>query len=565
VDRERIWSRRIADELWSGVVTPLTFTMLADVMAEHMVRRRLENAGLHRLAAEPVFRLSHGHVYVNASLVADVMAEVPAVFLSEGLLELLPEGLRGGVRSAARSVASPTLATILLNLALHERGWMPWSRAAVFRDAARQIGPQLARLELPADASREAIAKTIAAVRAHLAGFLEAVSWGMIYAYVFFHLTTQLLARWAPDAAASTTGLTTGLDGIWTFAIHDEVVACAALARSDADLRAAVSGDPDAVAARCLRGELGTFGARVVGLLQRHGHRLIGRDLSYPTWRERPAVVVETVQKLLEVDAPESVAQRRARHAATLRRVSERVGAGFAGTLRRIAFERSFAWCEEYYVLRENMRYHADLFLSALRALALEAASRLVASGELGRREDVFYLEAAELEETLLGRAIAGEPLASRAARRRREYESLAVGEAPESLSADALGDVRDALAESPGELAPAHSRVREVSGLGVSPGRTAGPARVVQSVEDLKSLRAGEVIVAASTDPSWTSLLALGGALVLEMGGVLSHGAIVARELGIPAVVNVAHATRIFATGDHVVVDGRTGTVVLA
>ena len=65
----------------------------------------------------------------------------------------------------------------------------------------------------------------------------------MIYAYVFFHLTTQLLARWAPEHATSASGLTMGLDGIWTFAIHDELVACAALARADADLRTAPGTD----------------------------------------------------------------------------------------------------------------------------------------------------------------------------------------------------------------------------------------------------------------------------------------------------------------------------------
>jgi pyruvate,water dikinase len=98
-----------------------------------------------------------------------------------------------------------------------------------------------------------------------------------------------------------------------------------------------------------------------------------------------------------------------------------------------------------------------------------------------------------------------------------------------------------------------------------VSPGRAVGRARVVHSVDDLKDVRAGEVIVAAATDPSWTSLLAVGGALVLEMGGLLSHGAIVARELGIPAVVNVAQATRVLVTGDRVVVDGHAGTVARA
>jgi phosphohistidine swiveling domain-containing protein len=554
----RTWSRRIADELWSGVVTPLTFTMLADVMAEHMVRRRLDNAGLHHLGSEPVFRLSRGHVYVNASLVAAVMREVPAVVLSDGLLELLPAELRHDVRASGRSVLSPGLATVVVNLALHERGWMPWSRAAVFRDAARRITPQLSAVSLAPDAPRAVIAATIVAVRSRLAEFLEAVSWGMIYAYVFFHLTSELLVRWAPDHAASNAALTMGLDGIWTFTIHDELVACAALARSDEGLRASIAGDPAAVAARCLRGQLGAFGARVVALIERHGHRLVGRDLSYPTWRERPAVVVETVQKLLEVSARESFEQRRAHHAEALQRASERVGAGFGGTLRRLAFERSFAWCEEYYVLRENMRYHADLFLAALRSLARVAASRLVATGELRDADDVFYLEAGELEDALLGRTGSAATLAGRAAARRLDYESFRGGSVPDSIS----GDERDRHVATHADGAGDVAGVREVCGLGVSPGRTAGPARVVQTVEDLRSLRAGEVIVASSTDPSWTSLLAVGGALVLEMGGLLSHGAIVARELGIPAVVNVAHATRIFATGDQVVVDGRAGTV---
>ena len=77
------------------------------------------------------------------------MREVPAVFLSEGLLDLLPIELREEVRGAGRSVLSPTLATIVAKLALHERGWMPWSRAAVFRAAAQRIKPQLAAFALP--------------------------------------------------------------------------------------------------------------------------------------------------------------------------------------------------------------------------------------------------------------------------------------------------------------------------------------------------------------------------------------------------------------------------------
>lgn len=554
---ERFWSRRIADELWSGVVTPLSFTLLAGPMTESMVRHRLERAGLAQLAAEPVFRLSHGRVYVNASLVAAAMAEIPSAFLSDGLLDLLPPELRARLRATSRGILSPSVATILVRLGLHERDWLPWARADLFDRAAASIGSDLAALAPPRDADGRALLRAIECVQARLGAYLEVVSWGMIYAYVFFHLTAQLLARWLPDedATATMSTLTKGLSGIRTFEIHDELVACATLARHDPELASAMQRDPQGVAAASVGGGAGVLGARVRRLLDQHGHRFAGRDLSYPTWREEPSIVIEMIARLAaEAGGRDAGDARRAAHAALVQRTADRVGGGFGGTVKRLLFERLLAWCERYYALRENMRYHADLFLAALRYLALAAADRLVAARTLTERDDVFYLEADELRAALDG-ATDSHALGGVAARRRAEYRTYEASEAPESL----LGDDAPPL---PARPRATRARTQALQGLGVSPGRAAGAARVVRSLDDLHAVRAGDVIVAASTDPSWTSLLALAGALVLEMGGLLSHGAIVARELGIPAVVNVADATRLLATGDHVVVDGAAGTI---
>ncbi|MBM4243319.1 MAG: hypothetical protein FJ148_05815 [Deltaproteobacteria bacterium] len=559
---QRVWSRRIADELWSGVVTPLSFSMLAEPMAEHMVRRRLESAGLFGLAREPVFRLAGAHVYVNASLIADVMAEIPSVFLSDGLLELLPASLRAPLRGRPRSVLSSSLVGIVLRLGVHERAWLPWARADLFRDATARIPADLAALTPAAEATNTAIVDAIDHVRARLGSFLEVVSWGMIHAYVFFHLTAELLALWAPDLdeAVTMSELTMGLAGIRTFEVHDEIVACAALARADRRLSDQVVRDPDAVAAACVAGSDGAFAAGIRSLLDRHGHRFVGRDLSQRTWREQPAVVVEMVRKLLDSGPRESPAERQSRRAAAVRRTAERVGAGIGGTVKRLAFERVLAWCEQYYVLRENMRYHADRFLAALRHLALVGAQRLVAEGALHVVEDVFLLEVDELRARLLGAGEAPGVLAARAVARRAEQARFSAVEPPECLVGDAFppdvvgGDVRAAgnPVQWPGEL----------SGVGVSPGLARGIARVVRSLDELQHLEPGEIVVAGATDPSWTSMLLCAGGLVLEAGGPLSHGAIVARELGIPAAVNVANATRLVATGELLAVDGAAGTV---
>jgi len=542
----------MADELWSGVVTPLTFSALAEEMAEHMARRRLAHAGLARAADEPVLRLIHGHVYVNASLVADVMGEVPSLLLSEGLLDLLPEALRAGVRQRHRSLLAPQTIGTIVRLTMVESAWLPWVRGAAFRGEATRVVRELGRFAPPSDASLADLHHAMRDVRDRLGHYLGVVSWGMIYAYVFFHLTSHLLARWAPEEADAMSDLTAGLEGIQTFEAHDDLVACARLAAADSRLRhELIAADPQDLAERCARREMGAFGDRVMSLLAHHGHRLVARDLSYPTWRERPAVVIEMIQQILASDVALTHEDRAARRAARLARLGGRLRGRLGGSLRHELFSRCLTWCQEYYVVRENMRYYADLFLAALRALALTMGERLASAGTLRHPDDVFYLTLDELERIATTAVGVEAPERALAERRRREYEGYRASPPPELVCGD--------------EVAPvvvARGVPRPLHGVGASQGLASGPARVIHTVDDLHSLRRGEVMVAAATDPSWTSLVGLGKALVLECGGLLSHGAIVARELGIPAVVDVAAATTLLTTGDQLRVDGGAGVV---
>src|SRR5205085_10144945 len=101
------------------------------------------------------------------------------------------------------------------------------------------------------------------------------------------------------------------------------------------------------------------------------------------------------------------------------------------------------------------------------------------------------------------------------------------------------------------------------LQGTPASPGAVTGQARVIHDPDGAR-LEPGEILVAPSTDPGWTPLFLTAGGLVMEMGGMMSHGAVVAREYGIPAVVGVAGATERIATGQAVTVDGSAGSVTL-
>src|SRR5207249_12107790 len=151
-------------------------------------------------------------------------------------------------------------------------------------------------------------------------------------------------------------------------------------------------------------------------------------------------------------------------------------------------------------------------------------------------------------------RAVAGEELGGTVAERRATYRrELARRRIPRVL----LSDGTDAETVLP---AAADGAIR---GTPASPGVARGVARVIRSPAGAR-LEPGEVLVAPSTDPGWTPLFLTASALVMEMGGMMSHGAVVAREYGIPAVVGVAGATEQITTGQLVSVDGSAGTVTI-
>ena len=546
------WSRRAADELWSGVVTPLTFSLLAEPMERQMVQQRLRRAGLEEGSRSPVFRLIRGRVYVNASLIHDVMVEVPSVFLSDGVLDLLPEVLQADLRGRKRMLYDPrTLATVM-RLTWNEDSWLPWSRARLFREEAARVAEEFSGFRVSPEATPERIVSQIAAVRERLCGFLDVVSWGMIYAYVFFHLALHF-ADGSLEAGA-VPALMSGISGIRTFDAHREVAALAARVRADAEVGRRVRESPSSdVVSACERGALGEFGKGLLGVRREHGHRLVGRDLAFATWDEKPEVLVDMIRRLAEQALPDSGRVGDA----LAERVRAEMGRGAWGGLRRRVFDLGLSWCQEYYAVRENMRYHADYFLAAFRRLALAGARQLVKRRALEAESDVFYLTQQELTSALSRPA--SEEVARCAAHRRKEYEAFRLQSPPEVVWGETEGAVVDEAVES---RSGAAERPVDFLATAASPGAIDGIARVVLSVDELDAIEPGEIIVATATDPTWTSYLSLASGLILEVGGLLSHGAIIAREIGIPAVVDLSDATKRIRSGDRLRVDGSTGVV---
>jgi phosphohistidine swiveling domain-containing protein len=571
------WTRRIADEFWSGAVTPLTFSLLAEPMVEHMVRGPLRRAGLGALASAPVFRLYGSHVYVNADLLAEVIGLLPGSLQSEGLLALLPAAAHARLRSASSLSAGARAVGIATQLLLREKAWVPWRRAAAFDAACARLRVTFTgTCHTGPDERPAALHAEIGDVRAHLGDYLAVVSWGIVFAYVFYHLTTELARRWAPALAEERAALTVGLPGVASLDAHRELLELGAQLTGAPAILAAVQEQGPAAGWRLIAADRGALGNAFRAFLTRHGHRLTGRDLLYPSWRDAPEIVVKLAVLGAGIEeragamvrchqdhpavrpadhGPDGagVGRHDPDHAAWRRRcatetIEAAIGRGLGGSLRRMVFRAALAGAQRYAVVRENMRYHADYVLARLRDLVTTIGAQLTASGRLAAPLDLCFLTFEEV-----GRAVDhGDDLRALVAERRAAFERDQITPPLPTLDGD-----------GPSARTPP-AAVTTLAGETGSPGHCRARARVVRGPVDFDAVERGDVVVAVYADPGWTPVLELVGGLVLEAGGQLSHGAIVAREFGIPAVVNVSGATGVIRNGDTVELDATAGVVTI-
>jgi phosphohistidine swiveling domain-containing protein len=211
--------------------------------------------------------------------------------------------------------------------------------------------------------------------------------------------------------------------------------------------------------------------------------------------------------------------------------------------------------------LREEGKSLGVRITAMSRAVCLEVAGRLIRRGTLDHLEQIFFLERGEMAGLLLGE-IRPESLRDLVHRRREQAARWEAEEPPPVICGDELRRADDGEERPAPDEGVLTAGCRLWRGLSVSAGRAAGRARVLLSPVEGYRLQPGEVLVAPSTDPAWTPIFLRASALVLEIGGLLSHGAIVAREYGLPAVANLPEVTRGIPDGAWVEVDGNRGEV---
>ncbi|UBU10703.1 PEP/pyruvate-binding domain-containing protein [Nonomuraea gerenzanensis] len=290
----------------------------------------------------------------------------------------------------------------------------------------------------------------------------------------------------------------------------------------------------------------------IAAFLDEYGHRGVAEiDLGVPRWSEEPGHILGVLANYLRMDTgvppSEQFADGVRQARATIAHVAAR--ARRRGRWRAPVVRFALGRTRRYAGLRELPKFYLVKTLAAVRRSLLVVGEHLVGLGVLDSAQDVFFLDLRETRAALAGgdlRALVAERRATYERERRRRH-------VPRVLLSD--GTEPEALSQPGGDGG--------IAGTPASPGTVTGVARVVLDPIGAH-LEPGEILVCPSTDPGWTPLFLTAGGLVMEMGGAMSHGAVVAREYGIPAVVGVPDATHRITSGQRITVNGAAGTVTI-
>lgn len=555
-----IWDNSNISESYGGLVSPLTFsfTRYAYAGAYRQLMRIFaiptRTIEAHAEALDNMLGLVSGRMYYNLLNWYRLLALVPGFRLNRrfmesmmGVSEPLPDGV---VRELERHGKGRELLAVIVMLAAIVRRYVTLRRdVRLFHRLIERALSQSPRLETLNLAELDTEYRRLETC---LLTNWEAPLVNDFFAMVFYGLLRNLSDAWCAGTGGSIHNdlLCAHGDMISTEPAR-LIIELAGLIRSDDRLLEVLS-DGDAAHAEAEIARNTEVRAAYATYLERFGDRCQSElKLESLTLHDDPLPLLRGIARMARAETSEDQSARTAR---TIRDNAEKqIAAALSRRpLRRTIFRFVLAQARERLTGRENLRFERTRVFGRVRVIFTEMGRRLHAPGALSDPRDVFWLEVDEVRNAV-NPAARGD-LRARVSERRATYAAYAAAAAPP----DRFTALSNDAPISSG--APAGSDAVRRTGIGCCPGAVRARVRIIRDPQT--PIEPGEILVAERTDPGWIVLFPAAAGILVEHGSVLSHAAIVSREMGIPSIVGIAGLTAWLHDGDVVEFDGRAGTV---
>lgn len=551
-----LWTRGYSDEYWADVTSPLFFSLLGENLSNYVFKEGAKIMGYKELRDKDLLRLHKGHVYFNAQALEDVFTYNPKLGRTKELLNYFPKNEQERIANADAKLFKRILAEVRVAI-LDPDGKITSTDSAYLRWANDYLnylkGFDQVDFEKLTD---EELHNEFLNLRAKFLKHNRLIRYGMVTHSIGSNL---ILKRWLTDWLGDKSGvlyskLITGLPDNKTIVTNIEMAKLAKETKKDKNAYKLIKklSSSDFLNELKTNDSLKEYASKYNKFMEDYGHRSHTREIYYPRWIDDPSLVTEVLKSLVdanEVDLEEiEKAKREERKKAEIE-ITDAVSKTKFGFLKKPVFSKVLDYAQRYLIFRENQRFYLDHELTRERRLFMEYGRRFLERDIIDSEMDIFFFSKEEIFAIAKGDMFIDKETI---ARRKEEFEKYKNVLPPKFLKGNVEFD----------DSVEKQDNLLKVTGTSSSPGIATGIIRVVETIRELPKVKDEEILVTSNTDPGWTPVFSKISGLITETGGILSHGAVVSREYGIPAVTAVSNATKIFKNGQKVKIDGNDGVI---
>jgi pyruvate,water dikinase len=563
-EAEIVWTRAWSDEVLTRAITPLFYSVQADLITEtydFMYRA----SGMKQLLPLRLMRFHKNRGYFSTRYLMECLRYAPKFARGEDMLKFFTPEQREQVRAMPFQAWEKVKSELYLSLhykkytltRCHKTFYDEWLPELLERVR------KLDELDLRS-ATPEQLSEYCWAMDRLIKDHCQPIGFGvMVHTFATVTFLSIALEKWLGDSTAASV-LLSGLPGNSTVALNAEVWKFSRRIKLSPNLHSVFVNSPstevlpdlnESPAGQKLTAELESF---------RRTYAFRGaedREISFPRWGDDPVLLVNVLKLMLsagdECEPEAALKKNAARRQALTAEIENKLSRQSWGSLKKKVFRFLLKYAQIYSLFRENQRFEVDRVFYGQRKAFLAIGRNLAQEKLLADPDDIWFLAKEEVFDLMTGKLAASE--AERLITpRRAEYRKYLHVAPPMFLEGDREFDVADETLEA------SVTSGGMISGVAASAGRATGIARVVHDIGELGRVKPGDILVTNSTDPGWTPVFLLIKGLVLETGGILAHGTVLSREYGIPAVTSVRQATSLIKEGNLITIDGSEGSIQL-
>lgn len=516
---EQLWTRTFGDEYISGVMSPLFFSWCAELMGTDVVKQQQGYLFVTTSFLQNFFNIQHLPRFCRHSLIRNNFP----LCMQEELSNLPYAPQQKLFLEFVKLLASPDVLFFTT-----PQAYQQFEKR--YRRYIAEFDKQLASASTPQD-----LLTLYSQLNTMFAPHLKLSFAGVGHCLTLTSWLEGLLERWLHDSSFLYTLLTETSNR--TTETNTALASLAQQVQQGRNLTELFTDETGYILQHLPQSP--SFSQDFGQFLTDYGHRSFTRDPLYPRWNEQPSLVIDNIKNITKksrTDLEENTLSSPSQQEAIQRLKKLTIG-------KYLLVKIFLSYTVKYINFRENERFILDLHISRMRALYLAMGQMLVERKKLKKKEDIFYLSIGTVRSLLTGE---NQDVLKQISQIKQEYKKNLETIPPKFLRGDsALDDFQPELVGTP-----------------ASSGIIKGKARVIAAIDEFPTLQANEILITRIIDPGMTPYFSTIAGVITEIGGVLCHGAILAREYHIPAVTGVHGALDKISTGDEVTIDGDTGRI---